>query len=273
MDDLAAIARLIDALRPWREQLVIVGGWAHRLHRFHPWASAPEYAPLRTKDADVAFSLDAPPTGNIRSALLDAGFMEVLSGDHRPPIAEYRLGDEHEGFFAEFLTPLTGSGLTRSGAEDATVIRAGVAAQKLRHLDLLLTHPFAVRLDASGGIPLRKSANVLLANPVSFIAQKLLIRNSRKPEKRAQDALYVHDTIELFAGRLDDLRALWQQGVRPTLSLRTAEEIARLREEQFGRVDDVIRQAARMPVGRLLAPELMQARCAAGLEEMFGGVR
>jgi hypothetical protein len=197
MDDLAAIARLVDALRPWREQLVIVGGWAHRLHRFHPWAGAPDYAPLRTKDADVAFSLDAAPTGDIRSALLAAEFTEVLSGDHRPPIAEYRLGDEHEGFFAEFLAPLKGSGVKRNGAEDATVERAGVTAQKLRHLDLLLTEPLAVRLDAKGGVPLRRPADVLVANPVSFIVQKLLIRRSRKPDKQAQDALYIHDTIEL----------------------------------------------------------------------------
>jgi hypothetical protein len=55
MDDLFAIARLIDALRPWRKALVIVGGWAHRLHRLHPWAGTPTYAPIRTRDADVAF--------------------------------------------------------------------------------------------------------------------------------------------------------------------------------------------------------------------------
>lgn len=273
MDDLAAMARLVEALRPWRKQLVIVGGWAHRLHRYHPWASAPAYEPLLTKDADVAFSLDAAPTGDIRSALLAAEFKEVLSGDHRPPIAEYRLGEEHEGFFAEFLAPLKGSGVTRSGAEDATVERAGVTAQKLRHLDLLLTAPIAVRLDANGGMPLKTPADVLLVNPVSFIAQKLLIRKSRKPEKQAQDALYVHDTIELFASRLVELNALWHQGVRPTLNRNTAKAIDDLREKQFGRVDDVIRQAVRIPVGRAVAPERMQAMCALGLEQIFGGSR
>ena len=270
MDDLAAMARLVDALRPWRNQLVVVGGWAHRLHCYHPWASAPAYEPLLTKDADLAFSLDAAPTGDIRSALLAAEFREVLSGDHRPPIAEYRLGEEHAGFFAEFLAPLKGGGETRRGIEDATVERAGVTAQKLRHLDLLLIAPMAVRLDANGGVPLKRPADVLLANPVSFIAQKLLIRKSRKPEKQAQDALYVHDTIELFASTLDELNALWHQGVRPTLRRKMIKEVDRLREEQFGRVDDVIRQAARIPVGRTLTPERMQATCAPGLEEIFG---
>lgn len=195
---------------------------------------------------------------------------KVLSGDHRPPIAEYRLGEEHAGFFAEFLAPLKGGGETRTGTADATVERAGVTAQKLRDLDLLLIAPMAVRLDANGGVPLKRPADVLLANPVSFIAQKLLIRKSRKPEKQAQDALYVHDTIELFASTLDELNALWHQGVRPTLRRKMIKEVDRLREEQFGRVDDVIRQAARIPVGRTLTPERMQATCAPGLEEIFG---
>jgi hypothetical protein len=36
VEDLRASARLVTALRPWLDQLVVVGGWAHRLHRFHP---------------------------------------------------------------------------------------------------------------------------------------------------------------------------------------------------------------------------------------------
>ena len=69
MDDNAAFARLIHALRPWLGHLVIVGGWAHRLHRLHPLAGAPSYAPLRTRDVDLALLLNAPLTGDIRSAL------------------------------------------------------------------------------------------------------------------------------------------------------------------------------------------------------------
>jgi len=60
VDDLASIARLIAALRPWLGHLVIVGGWAHRLHRLHPLANPPSYLALRTRDADLAFSPNAP---------------------------------------------------------------------------------------------------------------------------------------------------------------------------------------------------------------------
>jgi hypothetical protein len=41
MEDAASLARLVEALRPWLGHLVIVGGWAHRLHRLHALAGAP----------------------------------------------------------------------------------------------------------------------------------------------------------------------------------------------------------------------------------------
>jgi hypothetical protein len=34
--DVEYFARLVDALEPWLDQVVIIGGWAHRLYRLHP---------------------------------------------------------------------------------------------------------------------------------------------------------------------------------------------------------------------------------------------
>ena len=70
MEDLEAFGRLITALRPWLAQVVVVGGWAHRLHRFHPLANPAAHLPLRTRDADVAFPLDAALPGDIQVARL-----------------------------------------------------------------------------------------------------------------------------------------------------------------------------------------------------------
>ena len=36
--DVEYFARLVDALEPWLDQVVIIGGWAHRLYRLHPLA-------------------------------------------------------------------------------------------------------------------------------------------------------------------------------------------------------------------------------------------
>jgi hypothetical protein len=52
--DLEDFGRLVDALTPWLDQVVIIGGWAHRLYRFHPLAQRLGYPPLMTLDADVA---------------------------------------------------------------------------------------------------------------------------------------------------------------------------------------------------------------------------
>lgn len=270
MDDLAAFARLIGALRPWLGDLVIVGGWAHRLHRFHPKAHPPAYEALRTRDADIAFSSGASLKGDIGAALNAKDFHEDVRGEHTPPVVHYRLGVEDQGFYAEFLAPLVGSGRRRNGTPDVTVATAGVTAQKLRWVDLLVTRPWVVELNETSGLPLDAPASVRVANPVSFIAQKLLIRKHREARKQAQDALYIHDTLDLFGPELMALRTLWLEGVGPALPPRTAGEIGHLCRDQFGAVTDVIREAARIPQDRPLPPERLQAACAYGLETIFG---
>lgn len=50
----AQFAQLIVALEPWLTQVVIIGGWAHRLYRLHPSAQHIEYLPLTTLDTDIA---------------------------------------------------------------------------------------------------------------------------------------------------------------------------------------------------------------------------
>jgi hypothetical protein len=141
VDDAAAFARLVQALRPWLGHLVIVGGWAHRLHRLHPLAGKPTHAPIRTRDVDVALSLRAPLAGDIRDALETAGFERQFLGSGTPPVTHYALGGEDAGFYAEFLVPLSGSERKRDGSPNVTARKAGITAQKLRHLDLLMVAP------------------------------------------------------------------------------------------------------------------------------------
>jgi hypothetical protein len=60
-----------------------------------------------------------------------------------------------------------------------------------------------------------------IANPVSYIVQKLLVSGKRKPSERAKDVLYIHDTLELFGASIPELRAAWFDQVRPQLVSRT----------------------------------------------------
>jgi hypothetical protein len=270
MNDTEAMARLLNALRPWRDRLVLVGGWAHRLHRFHKLAGPVPYLPVMTRDADVAMPEESLWRGDIGEALRLAGFEEDLSTDYRPPVARYRLGGEAGGFYAEFLAPLRGSGLRRDGSPDVTVARAGITAQRLRYVDILLVQPWTVALGPAVGIPVEDGADPMIANPVSFIAQKLLIQGKRPPRKRAQDALYIHDAIELFGDALEDLETLWRSTVRPLLIDRAVRRVEELSTRYAAGVSDALRDAARIPRDRTLDPRRMQQVCAYGLKQMFG---
>ena len=270
MDEWLAFTRLIGALRPWLDDLVIVGGWAHRLYRLRPHLTTLAYQPPRTLDADIAFAATASLAGDMGAALTTAGFRAELAGEHTPPVTWYHLGGQDDGFYAEFLAPLTGSGRTRRGLPDATLSKAGVTAQKLRYVDLLLTAPWQVRLDTGHNAALDAVTDVRVPNPVSFIIQKLLIAAQRPPAKQAQDVLYVHDTLELFGGQLEELRGMWQAHVRPALPETTAASVAGLARAQYGVVRDVHRSASRIPQDRVVSAEGLRRLCAYGLGEILG---
>jgi hypothetical protein len=266
MDDRAAFAKLVDALAPWADQLVFVGGWAHRLYRLHPKASVPSYQPLTTLDADVAFAEREQLQGNIQERLIAAGFKEELTGQHQPPVSRYTLGEEGSGFYAEFLTPLIGRSTTKSGKQLATVAKAGVTAQQLRYLELLFRSPWLVTLtDEWSAAPLQ----LRIPNPVSFIVQKLLIHDDRAPGKKAQDLLYIRDTLELFAPELDTLAVIWREEVQVAMDEKWVQRMRQTIVTVFGKLNDTVRDAASIPQDRDLDPEQMRAMCHAALGEML----
>jgi hypothetical protein len=270
VEDFEAFARLVEVLQPWLGQLVVVGGWAHRLHRFHRLASAPDHQSLRTRDTDLAFSPDAALAGDVRKALLDAGFTEELFGDNAPPATHYCLGAADQGFYAEFLTPLYGSGVKRDGSPDATLSKAGITAQKMRYLDVLLVAPWAVRVGGTRELPIAADVDLFVPNPTSFLTQKLLIHPDRPPGKKAQDVLYIHDTLELFGATLADLQRLWIDKIRPAMPAKTARRVHTIARGLFAEVTDTIREAARIPQDRRLTPENVQRACQYGLGEILG---
>lgn len=267
--ELGPFARLIEALDPWLDQVVIIGGWAHRLYRLHPRAQALAYPPLTTLDSDVAVParIEAKET-NIRERLLAAGFQEEFVGEDRPPATHYRLG-AHGGFYVEFLTPLVGSEYGHKGKRKATKEVAGVSSQQLRYVDILLLKPWGVRLDESSGYPFASAKYVQVANPVSFLTQKILIQGVRDRKDRAKDVLYIHDTIETFGANLAELRELFANQIRPKLHAKKLGEVRNAAEALFGSVNDIVREAVLMATGRKLAAEALVETCRAGLKAIF----
>ena len=120
-------------------------------------------------------------------------------------------------------------------------------------------------------MPVEGSVELVVPNPVSFIVQKLLIHKRRDDNKKAQDVLYIHDSLELFGASLDKLHKVWEGEVRPTMSPKTARRALATASELFENVTDTIRNAARIPQDRTLQPENLRAATQYGLEELFRG--
>lgn len=263
--DFDPFQRLVKAVQPYLPDLVFVGGWAHRLMAEHPLAQPLGFAPLVTMDADLAADGRlAKRDVSLRELLKDAGFQEELRGDDRPPAAEYHLGEAGHGFYAEFIAPLLGSGSHRDGRADNTVSLAGISAQKLRYVDLLLECPWLA------SVPGLDSPQVQICNPAAFIAQKLLISIQRHPYKQAKDLLYIHDTILLFSDRLDELEKCWRQmQIALPVRKKVQERGQRLTAspDQFGEASRIALETGR---ANPPSPMIMRARCQLALGIIFG---
>ncbi|MBI1383166.1 MAG: hypothetical protein GC161_19025 [Planctomycetaceae bacterium] len=196
------LERALAALSPYFPGLVIIGGTAHRLFELHPLASRGAHEFLTTEDVDIASSAGLASAGDTRliDALRQAGFEERFRGVEAPE-ARYVLTDRPVAYL-EFLAPLTGSGEKRGGKRDVLLRIGGVHAKKLRAIDLLLHAPWTARLQGSSG-----PVDVPVANPLTYLVQKLLKLHERGSTKRAKDVLYVFDTLTLFADALPILGA------------------------------------------------------------------
>jgi hypothetical protein len=268
--DLENLGRLVDALTPWLDQVVIIGGWAHRLYRFHPLAQRLDYPPLMTLDADVALPGALKVKGqDIHERLTANGFRAEFLGHNKPPATHYQPSDQRGGFYAEFLTPLIGGAYARGGKRSATTRIAGVVSQRLRHVDLLLCAPWTVVLSASDGFPFADEKQVLVANPVSFLAQKVLVHTKRNRSARAKDILYIHDTFQTFGARIADLRAEWIDKIRSRLHARSVRLVEHATDTLFGGISDPVREASRIAQDRAMSPEAIREVCSLGFQQVF----
>lgn len=266
--------RVVRALQPYLDQLVFVGAWCHRLLQFHSLATAPSFAPLMTEDADVA----TPERLQTRSqsldtALIAGGFQARLSGDGQLPVTKYyRQGDEN-GLYVEFIAPLRGSGYTRKGEPDDILAVAGITAQKLRYVELLLFEPWKLQCSKERGFDVGTDDVVIqIANPASYLAQKLLTLDRRQHgPKRPKDALYIHDTLMMFGATFGALR---EQGTRvlQLLPPKTRREFQELRTVLFQDKALLVRAAAiAAATGRANPPgaDTIATVCTVGLEQIF----
>ncbi|WP_395026139.1 GSU2403 family nucleotidyltransferase fold protein [Comamonas odontotermitis] len=272
MNDLDSFVKLLLALDPWRANLILIGGWGHRLHALHPKAAKQNHQPVFTRDTDLLFKDRMPVEADILQALQTHGFVEQFSGDYCPPTAHYTLGQEDAGFYAEFLVPLKGRAYKADNTPDATALIAGVSAQKVRYLDVLQIDPWIVTVSKDAGFDLPNPMDVFVPHPLCFMVQKFLIKETRTQQKQAQDLLYVYDTLQHFFMFLDEFRDDWYARIVPNMPEPWAKRIQQEWEVSFIKNGEIATIAAGIGHGRqpALTATLIQAALRLGYQKIFG---
>lgn len=122
----ATLHKLLLALEPYLDTLVLVGGWVPYLYRHLPWAGRAQHAPLHTSDIDLALpSQLAGKEPSLSECLERGGFGVVFSVGKHPPVMyfqEERWGlDKLAPVYAELLVPHIGRETDRSGKSRTVV--------------------------------------------------------------------------------------------------------------------------------------------------------
>ena len=249
LEDSESFAKLMTAIEPWRSHLVLIGGWCHRVHRMHPKATKHKHPVVHTRDTDLLIATRPAPEADIRTALLAHGFRENLSGDGNPAPAHYYLGEENSGFYAEFLLPEVPRRVpvfTESVAQ--------ISAQVVKYTNVLALDPWIVTVGLDDDLKMATPIDVLVANPLCFLVQKFLIKSTRSKAKRAQDLLYVYDTLQHFGERLEEMRETWLRVVMPVIGDKLAGRITQAWTESANSEFDIATAAAE--IGRGRTPQL-----------------
>lgn len=247
--ELDELQSVVQAMAPYLDQIVLVGGWAHRLFQMHPWARERDFVPLTTRDLDFAIPASAREVapGPLSSLLEQAGYKPLHKSIYtRPPLMRYQ---KEAGLQVEFIANLSGGRTHRE--EIAAVLEvAGVTAEQLRFVYPLEVRPWSPAVPELRG--------VRVANPVAYLFQKVLVsprRSSR--DKAAADLLYVADTADLFGDHLGELAAEWSEVARQLhpKHVATFRKVAKV----LSSPSDLHRQAAEIAVaiGRPRPPDAL----------------
>jgi hypothetical protein len=81
--------------------------------------------------------------------------------------------------------------------------------------------------------------------------------------------LYMHDTIETFSTRIDELRAEWVTNIRSELHANNVRTVQSAASTLFGAVTDPIRAASQIVQGRILTPDSIRETCNLGFSRIF----
>jgi hypothetical protein len=205
-DDFFADA--IDALKPYLDDIVCIGGCANALYRFHDLASDVMWGYLGTKDVDTGVPQKLPLHGRppVSQLMKDIGFKELTVGNADEAVIKYGPTDEESAADLEFLCDL--SGLPKADQGRAAVsVQEGLYAQPLRYLAMSMQNNWHVDLGLAPGFGRFQGTLIKVPNPAAYVVSKVLIRGEqRKPASMEKDCFYIYEVSVVFRDALDAIR-------------------------------------------------------------------
>jgi hypothetical protein len=184
MDESAEIglAAVLEALSPYADDLMLVGGWVPYLYARNLEAS--QWAGLLTRDIDLAVPRRLVVRGQTIDALLkEIDLEDAFRSVDRPPLVKYVGSIAGTVVEVEFLTTEKGN------REGVKVVQSGLHATALHYVDVLLDHPFRMNVSLAGRL-----VQVVVPSPAAFLLQKgLVFPRRRMRDKKAKDLYCVFD--------------------------------------------------------------------------------
>ena len=187
--DLVSLLKTLDTLKPYLEDIVIVGGWVPYLYR--KYGAIPARHPsVRTGDIDIAVPNVVPDKGRttIDELLSGAGYTTRIYGSNSGAV-KYELDTPPTEI--EFITPEIGK-----PKEESIAVQSGLLAQPLRYLGILLDSTRQITITERLA-DLDFTAAVKVPTPAAFVFQKTLTSPLRRDKnKEAKDLYYIFDLLD-----------------------------------------------------------------------------
>lgn len=173
------ITEFLNSLGPWRDHVIIGGGYALIIYKLYLTDQKHKNPPLGTRDIDSLISRKTPEISkkNIAKHLLDAGFKNFFKDVNIPAAEAYVKAIKGEDVEIEFLT----DDAVRND-KNKNVVISGIVAQPLSYLTLSLqkTIPFQTYSNQKGRV----------VSPGAWMFHKCLTFTKRKGSLKKLKDLY-----------------------------------------------------------------------------------
>jgi hypothetical protein len=227
----AVLLELMTVLRPYRDALVLVGGWVPYFLLERHRAGDDPFVHVGSIDIDLAVDpagVSEPQYATIVELLRSRGYRPVTTRRGPPVPAGFErvvqspVTDKPYTIRVDFLAPLGAPSATRR--EPPLLVQDGLLARKLKGCDVAFRHQ--TRLELSGELPDggRMTASLRMSDVVGCVTMKGIVLGERYREKDAYD---LYAVMAHYAGGPGAVAEL----IRPHLKEPLVQEaIARIRE-------------------------------------------